>query len=56
MMVWLADFQLSGGHCDVVRSISAALGTFFSITDAFLGIGRCSKAFRKPFTMLPWCF
>ena len=32
------------------------LGPFFSITDAFLGLGRCSEALRMPFTMLPWWF
>ena len=29
VQMWLADFQLSGGHCDVVRSISAAFGDLF---------------------------
>ena len=32
------------------------LEPFFSSTDAFLGLGRCSKVFWMPFTMLSWCF
>ena len=29
VQMWLADSQLSGGHCDVVRSICAAFGAPF---------------------------
>ena len=56
VQMWLADSQLSVGHCDVVRSICAAFGALFSITDAFVGLGRCSEALERPFAMLPWCF
>ena len=28
----------------------------FSVTDAFLGLWRCSEAFGMPFMMLPWSF
>ena len=32
------------------------LEPFFSFTNAFPGLGRCSNAFVMPFMTLPWCF
>ena len=56
MMVQMcpADSQLSGGHCDVVRSVQHS-EPFFRITDEFLGFGRRSKALGMPFLMLSRC-